>query len=888
MKRLIFSLFILAASYGQAAEVNLLNSSVVDSSALNFADVSGTKFNRNVNGRTYQRFPMATFKGYQYAIYYNASRNVAVGRRKLPDGDWDVITFTDYKITNHDSHNVCTIGICAKDGTIHLAFDHHKSELHYRVSALNAASNPDEVEWSTALFGARTDRLGSVGAIKSLTYPSFFNAPNGNLMLYYRSGGSGSGDGMIQEYNGTRHNWTTGLGKFISRSGSYSGELSQNSTTRNPYINGISYAGNRLHASWGWRESANGGKFNHDLNYVYSDDNGRTWYNNSGRKIGTTGSSYISIKSTGLLVASIPQNIGLSNQYTHYAFSDGSCHVMVAHKNTSNQMRYHHYWRNANGVWTLEVLPFTGSRPKMVGDDDGNLYLAYVSGSKPRIAKGVPNSSKTKWTWTRSYTQSDTTEAGEGQLDYSRWEEERVLSFYGQENPSSTGEVPSALHVFDYQVSSKAIQPFPVNGADASAVKTLQWVAGIGAKKHHVYLGTNRSSVARATTGSSEYQGLQTSADFRASRKLTKLGTYYWRVDEVLADSTVVPGAVWAFNLTDLPSQEDLGVIFAATDYDVESDPGNDNRIRNNGSKVGYIVNGTWICYNDFNFGAGAARIDIEAASGATGGRIEIRAGSVSGSLLGTVNVTATGGWGAYSTFGSELGSISGTKDLYFVFKGGSGGLMNVRSFLVTAGNSDPDDQEAKQIAATMLSPANGTVFSESSVTFKWKVTTGEYHLYVGTTVGGNQLFSQAQNGTSQTVNNLPTDGSEIYVRLWTKVNGSWKHKDYSYTAKSSDNGDNDDNSSNPVSSMISPANGSTLAGSSVVFNWKVTSGEYYLYVGTTVGGNQLFSQGQSGTSQTVNNLPTDGRKIYVRLWTKVNGSWKHNDYTYTAKSSWY
>ena len=61
-----------------------------------------------------------------------------------------------------------------------------------------------------------------------------------------------------------------------------------NSSSRNPYLNGISYAGNRLHASWGWRESAGGSEFNHDLNYAYSDDHGRTWRNSAGTRIGTS------------------------------------------------------------------------------------------------------------------------------------------------------------------------------------------------------------------------------------------------------------------------------------------------------------------------------------------------------------------------------------------------------------------------------------------------------------------------------------------------------------------------------------------------------------------------------------------------------------------------
>jgi hypothetical protein len=32
-----------------------------------------------------------------------------------------------------------------------------------------------------------------------------------------------------------------------------------------------------------------------------------------------------------------------------------------------------------------------------------------------------------------------------------------------------------------------------------------------------------------------------------------------------------------------------------------------------------------------------------------------------------------------------------------------------------------------------------------------------------------------------------------------------------------------------------------------------------------------------------VNNIPTDGRTIYVTLGSKVNGSWVVNNYTYKA-----
>src|SRR5206468_1372180 len=36
-------------------------------------------------------------------------------------------------------------------------------------------------------------------------------------------------------------------------------------------------------------------------------------------------------------------------------------------------------------------------------------------------------------------------------------------------------------------------------------------------------------------------------------------------------------------------------------------------------------------------------------------------------------------------------------------------------------------------------------------------------------------------------------------------------------------------------------------------------------------------------TSQTVTGLPTDGRLIYVTLWTLINAAWEFEQYTYRA-----
>ena len=54
----------------------------------------------------------------------------------------------------------------------------------------------------------------------------------------------------------------------------------------------------------------------------------------------------------------------------------------------------------------------------------------------------------------------------------------------------------------------------------------------------------------------------------------------------------------------------------------------------------------------------------------------------------------------------------------------------------------------------------------------------------MGTTQGGQDLYINSQGlNTSVTVTNLPTGGSTIWVRLYTRNGTGWHFNDYSYTA---------------------------------------------------------------------------------------------------------
>jgi len=179
-----------------------------------------------------------------------------------------------------------------------------------------------------------------------------------------------------------------------------------------------------------------------------------------------------------------------------------------------------------------------------------------------------------------------------------------------------------------------------------------------------------------------------------------------------------------------------------------------------------------------------------------------------------------------------------------------------------------------------MLSPVPQAILTSNTVTFAWSIGHGvsQYWLSVGTSAGGSDLYNQT-TGTalSAGITGLPTDGRTIYVRLWSMVDDSWEFNDYTYTSVGGQ--------SRPV--FTTPAPGATLAGASATFGWTAGAGvtEYWLYVGSAAGGSDLYTA-STGTNvaAAVNNLPTDGRTLYVRLWSKVAGAWRFNDYTYRAR----
>jgi hypothetical protein len=177
---------------------------------------------------------------------------------------------------------------------------------------------------------------------------------------------------------------------------------------------------------------------------------------------------------------------------------------------------------------------------------------------------------------------------------------------------------------------------------------------------------------------------------------------------------------------------------------------------------------------------------------------------------------------------------------------------------------------------AALSSPTPGATFNNPSQTFTWTPAVGatSYALFLGSTgVGSTNLYGKITTAATLTVNNIPVNGKTIYARLQTNFNGIVAHIDYTFTALS-------------PAALSTPTPGATLTASSQAFSWTPIAGtyNYTLWLGTTgVGSSDLYNSHTTGGTLTASNLPTNGEKIYARLFTNFSGVSGYTDTTFTA-----
>jgi predicted alpha-1,6-mannanase (GH76 family) len=205
---------------------------------------------------------------------------------------------------------------------------------------------------------------------------------------------------------------------------------------------------------------------------------------------------------------------------------------------------------------------------------------------------------------------------------------------------------------------------------------------------------------------------------------------------------------------------------------------------------LGGIQPGDYAEYKNVNFGSnGAVGFIARAASGTGGGNIEIRLDSLTGPVVGTVNVQGTGGWGNYTDFDTAFQDanghhvkITGTHNVYLVFtKTNDQYLFNLDWFRFTATDPTKTDAYTRLKAGSFDSSSGpGTLGTDATYGFLNGIHNNAYTEYKGIDFGPGaagitaHIASGNQGGTIE-VKLDSLDGPTVGV-IDIPALGSWSN----------------------------------------------------------------------------------------------------------------
>ena len=159
----------------------------------------------------------------------------------------------------------------------------------------------------------------------------------------------------------------------------------------------------------------------------------------------------------------------------------------------------------------------------------------------------------------------------------------------------------------------------------------------------------------------------------------------------------------------------------------------------NNGRGVGYIENGNTLTYSKIDFGnSGATKFTATVATEMSTS-IQIRSGSATGTLLGTLSIDPTGSWDTYQTLSTNISNITGAHDIVLVFSG----PVNVDNFIFS-GSGSPEP-----------TPSTDTRNAYSNIQAEDYDSSYGSNLQTFSLSGGGSAIGYIENGYSTTYKNV-------------------------------------------------------------------------------------------------------------------------------------
>ncbi|HVZ80896.1 MAG TPA: malectin domain-containing carbohydrate-binding protein, partial [bacterium] len=151
------------------------------------------------------------------------------------------------------------------------------------------------------------------------------------------------------------------------------------------------------------------------------------------------------------------------------------------------------------------------------------------------------------------------------------------------------------------------------------------------------------------------------------------------------------------------------------------------------GMDVTGITSGSWTQVRNLDFGTGASGFTARVAGTSSGGTIQVRLNSTTGTVVGTLTVPNTGGAQTWQNVSCPITGATGLHDVFFTFTGSG---FNFQSYSFTASNGGP--------TATPTFTPTFTRTATPVVSSTWRVNAGgpSYTDTLGNVWSADQNFS--------------------------------------------------------------------------------------------------------------------------------------------------
>ena len=267
---------------------------------------------------------LCTVGDQQFATYYYRNPDwsgdpnndrVLIARRTHGQPAWEILkSGLVAKDTNncHDNINMNIDG----DGYMHLSWGMHSSPMRY------AKSSSPVVGAGPLTMGGNLGTGGMTGREHNVTYPQYFNLPDGDLLFFYREGDCYGSSHYLNRYDTATDTWDNVHKSGASQSPLLKGEGFTPDWCSYPNRMVVDNQGH-LHLTWTNRYQSDSPagesryQTNHNFYYARSNDQGRTWTRMNGTPytlpiIGEAAAG-ANPASVGELVVPIPEGSSLIN-----------------------------------------------------------------------------------------------------------------------------------------------------------------------------------------------------------------------------------------------------------------------------------------------------------------------------------------------------------------------------------------------------------------------------------------------------------------------------------------------------------------------------------------------------------------------------------------------